>query len=62
VDWRDYDAALFDSNGVLTLTAEVHLPALRRLFSGFLIKRGIDQPYPDSDYLTYVERGTKVAP
>jgi beta-phosphoglucomutase family hydrolase len=55
VDWRDYDAALFDLDGVLTPTAEVHMRAWRRLFSDFLIKRGVDQPYRDSDYFTYID-------
>jgi beta-phosphoglucomutase family hydrolase len=55
VDWRDYDAALFDLDGVLTPTAEVHMRAWRRLFSDFLIKRGIDQPYLESDYFNYID-------
>lgn len=29
--------------------------AWRRLFSDFLIKRGIDQPYLDGDYFTYID-------
>ena len=55
MDWRDYDAALFDLDGVLTPTAEVHMRAWRRLFSDFLIKRGIDQPYLESDYFSYID-------
>jgi beta-phosphoglucomutase family hydrolase len=55
VDWRDYDAALFDLDGVLTPTAEVHMRAWRRLFSDFLIMRGIDQPYLESDYFSYID-------
>jgi beta-phosphoglucomutase family hydrolase len=55
VDWRDYDAALFDLDGVLTPTAEVHMRAWRRLFTDFLIKRGIDQPYLESDYFSYID-------
>jgi len=55
VDWRDYDAALFDLDGVLTPTAEVHMRAWRRLFSDFLIKRGIGQPYLESDYFNYID-------
>jgi beta-phosphoglucomutase family hydrolase len=55
VDWRDYDAALFDLDGVLTPTAEVHMRAWRQLFSDFLIKRGIDQPYLESDYFNYID-------
>lgn len=55
MDWRDYDAALFDLDGVLTPTAEVHMRAWRQLFSDFLIKRGIDQPYLESDYFNYID-------
>jgi beta-phosphoglucomutase family hydrolase len=55
VDWRNYDAALFDLDGVLTPTADVHMRAWRQLFSDFLIKRGIDQPYRDSDYFNYID-------
>ena len=55
MDWRDYDAALFDLDGVLTPTAEVHMRAWRRLFTDFLIKRGIDQPYLESDYFSYID-------
>ena len=55
MDWRDYDAALFDLDGVLTPTAEVHMRAWRRLFSDFLIKRGIGQPYLESDYFNYID-------
>jgi beta-phosphoglucomutase family hydrolase len=55
VDWHSYDAALFDLDGVLTPTAEVHMRAWRQLFLDFLSKRGIDQPYVDSDYFNYID-------
>ena len=55
VDWHSYDAALFDLDGVLTPTAEVHMRAWRQLFTDFLAKRGIDQPYVDSDYFDYID-------
>jgi beta-phosphoglucomutase family hydrolase len=55
VDWHSYDAALFDLDGVLTPTAEVHMRAWRQLFTDFLAKRGIDQPYLDSDYFDYID-------
>jgi beta-phosphoglucomutase-like phosphatase (HAD superfamily) len=32
---RDYDAVLFDLDGVLTKTASVHAAAWKRLFDGF---------------------------
>jgi len=55
VDWHEYDAALFDLDGVLTPTAEVHMRAWQQLFADFLTKRGIDQPYVASDYFSYID-------
>jgi beta-phosphoglucomutase family hydrolase len=55
VDWHEYDAALFDLDGVLTPTAEVHMQAWRQLFTDFLTKRGVNQPYLDSDYFDYID-------
>ena len=58
---RDYDAVLFDLDGVLTQTASVHAAAWKRLFDGFLQQRaartgeafvGFDI---DSDYRRYVD-------
>jgi beta-phosphoglucomutase family hydrolase len=55
VDWHEYDAALFDLDGVLTPTAEVHMRAWRQLFTDFLAKRGIAKPYRQSDYFDYID-------
>jgi beta-phosphoglucomutase family hydrolase len=55
VNWHEYDAALFDLDGVLTPTAEVHMRAWQQLFVDFLNKRGIDQPYVESDYFNYID-------
>jgi beta-phosphoglucomutase family hydrolase len=55
VDWHEYDAALFDLDGVLTPTAEVHKRAWQQLFAAFLAKRGSDQPYIESDYFDYID-------
>ncbi len=55
VDWNDYDAALFDLDGVITPTAEVHMRAWATMFDEFLAGRGIEEPYADSDYFTYVD-------
>ncbi len=56
MNWHDYDAALFDLDGVLTPTAEVHMRAWRALFTDFLTKRGlVDQPYVESDYFDYID-------
>lgn len=55
MDWNDYDAALFDLDGVITPTAEVHMRAWARMFGEFLESRGIAEPYVDDDYFTYVD-------
>jgi beta-phosphoglucomutase-like phosphatase (HAD superfamily) len=39
---RDYDAVLFDLDGVLTRTASVHAAAWKRLFDGFLEQQAAD--------------------
>jgi beta-phosphoglucomutase family hydrolase len=48
-------ALLFDLDGVLTPTAEVHMNAWARLFTPFLISRRIEQPYTDADYFAYID-------
>lgn len=56
VNWNDFDAALFDLDGVLTPTAEVHMRAWQALFTDFLTKRGfVDQPYVENDYFAYID-------
>jgi len=55
VDWNDYDAALFDLDGVITPTAEVHMRAWATMFGEFLASRGVAEPYVDDDYFAYVD-------
>lgn len=55
MDWNDYDAALFDLDGVITPTAEVHMRAWSRMFGEFLEDRGAGEPYTDDDYFRYVD-------
>lgn len=55
MDWNEYDAALFDLDGVITPTAEVHMRAWDQMFNDFLRGRGIAEPYTDDDYFTYVD-------
>jgi beta-phosphoglucomutase family hydrolase len=56
VNWNDFDAALFDLDGVLTPTAEVHMRAWQALFTDLLTKRGfVDQPYVENDYFAYID-------
>ena len=58
---RDYDAVLFDLDGVLTRTASVHAAAWKRLFDAFLEQRAADTGEAfvhfdiDVDYRRYVD-------
>lgn len=58
---RDYDAVLFDLDGVLTKTASVHAAAWKKLFDGFLQQRAARTgeafvPFDiDADYRRYVD-------
>lgn len=55
MQWDDYDAALFDLDGVLTPTAEVHMRAWARMFTDFLTSRGVAEPYTEQDYFAHVD-------
>ncbi len=55
VDWTDYRGVLFDLDGVITPTAEVHMRAWAQLFDGVLAERGISERYTDQDYFDYVD-------
>jgi beta-phosphoglucomutase-like phosphatase (HAD superfamily) len=58
---QDYEAVLFDLDGVLTKTAKVHAAAWKRLFDEFLGQRAIDTSGAflafdaDTDYRRYVD-------
>lgn len=58
---RDYDAVLFDLDGVLTKTARVHAAAWKKLFDAFLEQRASQTgesfvPFDlDADYRRYVD-------
>ena len=58
--WEDVDAVLFDLDGVLTPTAEVHMRAWEQLFTGVLADLPEDggadtSPYTDRDYFEHVD-------
>lgn len=59
--WDDYSAVLFDLDGVVTPTAEVHMRAWEVMFNEFLAgwQGSSDQadlsPYTDEDYFNYVD-------
>lgn len=56
MDWQSYDAVLFDLDGVLTPTAEVHMRAWSKMFNEFLASwHGDQRPYTDEDYYAYVD-------
>lgn len=58
---RDYDAVLFDLDGVLTQTARVHAAAWEELFDAFLERRSAETGQPfvpfdsDADYRRHVD-------
>jgi beta-phosphoglucomutase family hydrolase len=55
MDWDDYDAALFDLDGVLTPTADVHMLAWRRMFTDYFATHGVTPPYEDADYFASLD-------
>jgi beta-phosphoglucomutase family hydrolase len=63
VDWSEYDAVLFDLDGVITPTAEVHMRAWAEMFNSFLTEyaeghgpdEGDTSPYSDADYFAHVD-------
>ncbi|MBB2985853.1 HAD family hydrolase [Terracoccus luteus] len=58
LSWNDYDAVLFDLDGVLTPTAEVHMRAWDTMFNDYLEQRpdaGRLARYTASDYFAHVD-------
>ena len=55
LDWGRVDAVLFDLDGVITPTAEVHMRAWADLFEGFLASRDGVEPYTEQDYFDHVD-------
>jgi len=56
MDWGEYDAVLYDLDGVLTPTAVVHMHAWREMFATYLATHHPDQPpYTDEDYFHWVD-------
>lgn len=57
--WTDFKAVLFDLDGVITPTAEVHMVAWSEMFNAFLTSYdgpATDRsPYTDSDYFDHVD-------
>ncbi len=60
VDWSTYAAVLFDLDGVITPTAEVHMRAWSEMFNDFLAIQGAPgggdrSSYTDQDYYAHVD-------
>jgi beta-phosphoglucomutase family hydrolase len=63
ISWPDYQAVLFDLDGVVTPTAEVHMRAWSEMFNAFLTEYAQDHaqthadtsPYSDADYFAHVD-------
>ncbi|WP_417511083.1 HAD family hydrolase [Microbacterium sp.] len=54
-DLRRAEGVLFDLDGVLTPTAEVHMRAWQAVFDAVFARWGITPPYTDDDYYAYVD-------
>ncbi len=50
-----FKAALFDLDGVLTPTAEVHMAAWKRTFDDYFSSHSITPAYSDADYFAHVD-------
>lgn len=58
VIWADFDAVLFDLDGVVTPTAEVHMRAWSEMFNAYLTAydgEGERAAYTDADYFAHVD-------
>lgn len=53
--WSGAKAILFDLDGVLTPTADVHEQAWQELFDGYLAGIGSSNPYQGSDYYEHID-------
>lgn len=66
LDLTDFDAVLFDLDGVLTDTASLHAQAWKSMFDEFLERWSVEHGHPfvafriDPDYLSYVDGKPRV--
>lgn len=54
-DLTSYDGVLFDLDGVLTPTAEVHMHAWQTMFTELFIAWGVEPPYTERDYFEHLD-------
>ena len=58
-DLSSYDAVLFDLDGVLTPTAEVHMHAWQSMFEELFAAWDITPPYTERDYFDHLDGKTR---
>ncbi|SHI55140.1 haloacid dehalogenase superfamily, subfamily IA, variant 3 with third motif having DD or ED/beta-phosphoglucomutase family hydrolase [Tessaracoccus bendigoensis DSM 12906] len=58
--WSNYRAILFDLDGVITPTAEVHMRAWRQVFEPFLTGLPDQEPYTEHDYFTHIDGKARI--
>ncbi len=56
---ENFRGVLFDLDGVLTPTADIHMLAWRTLFTEVFVEKGVDGPYTDDDYYRYLDGKTR---
>jgi beta-phosphoglucomutase family hydrolase len=54
-DLTTYDAVLFDLDGVLTPTADVHMHAWKAMFTELFHSWGVTKQYTDEDYFLFLD-------
>jgi beta-phosphoglucomutase family hydrolase len=55
LEFFDAAAVLFDLDGVITPTAEVHMRAWATVFEHLFTERGVQPPYSDADYFEHLD-------
>lgn len=55
MEWGKVSAVLFDLDGVLTPTAEVHMRAWQQVFTQWFGVHNVAPPYTSADYYAYVD-------
>jgi len=50
-----YRVVLFDLDGVLTPTADLHMHAWRAMFEELFAQKGVTEPYTDYDYFVHLD-------
>lgn len=55
MDLARFEAFLFDLDGVITPTADVHMAAWSEMFNAYLSGRGGHSPYTGDDYFAHVD-------